>query len=196
MNPSSPHAPDGPADSQPLLAVACPTCFGAVAVGEELFGGPADCPLCGGGFHVPRPTVSASPQRPSGQTPVAPAARRSADAATGRRTTWDAPPTEAQATAAATSAAVSATPAAQDSSDEPAPEPAEPSDAVGGGYRFREPVLTVGSGDDVVALRRLSPEEKSRRRTRRTLVIMLVGVSILLSIVLTLGRKRQKRRQP
>jgi len=36
-----------PAAPEPLIAVACPTCFGALAIGAELFGRAADCPLCG-----------------------------------------------------------------------------------------------------------------------------------------------------
>jgi hypothetical protein len=60
--------------------------------------------------------------------------------------------------------------------------------------QFQEPVRTVVSGDQVITLRRLTPEEKALRRTRRNIVMMLCGVSILMAIVLLFGTKRSKRR--
>lgn len=185
MTASSP--PSSSAADQPLLAVACPTCFGAIAVGEELFGEPADCPVCGSGFRVPRQTVSANPKRPTGTRPVDPQPRGTADGAAGRRSAREATDSAPAAAPAAISAPIADSPDATEAVSDSAP---------GGEYRFREPVRTVGVGDEAVELRRLSPEEKSRRRTRRTFIIMLTGVSILMSIVLTLGRKRPKRRQP
>lgn len=59
---------------------------------------------------------------------------------------------------------------------------------------FDEPVTTVGSGDATITLRRLTPAEKASRRTRRNLIMMLVGVSILMAIVLLLGTKRPRPR--
>jgi hypothetical protein len=61
--------------------------------------------------------------------------------------------------------------------------------------QFQDPVRTVGSGDQVIALRRLTPEEKAVRRARRNLIMMLTGVSILMAIVFSLGTKRPKRRE-
>jgi hypothetical protein len=55
-------------------------------------------------------------------------------------------------------------------------------------------VRTVVSGDQVITLRRLTPEEKALRRTRRNVVMMLCGFSILMAIVLLFGTKRSKRR--
>jgi hypothetical protein len=46
----------------------------------------------------------------------------------------------------------------------------------------------------VIALRRLTPEEKAVRRARRNLIMMLAGVSILMAIVLLFGTKRPNRR--
>ncbi|MFM8890394.1 MAG: hypothetical protein ACKOTB_02015 [Planctomycetia bacterium] len=184
-SPSSSSAAD-----QPLLAVACPTCFGMIAVGEELFGEPADCPVCGSGFRVPRQTVSAHPKRPSDPRPADSQPRGSADGAANRRSRRESPRRES--TPAAPSSQTGSTPLA----GSPAAPEAVADSAPGGDYQFREPVRTVGVGDEAVELRRLSPEEKARRRSRRTFIIMLAGVSILLSIVLTLGRKRPKRRQP
>jgi hypothetical protein len=133
---------------EPLLALACPTCFGAMAVGTDLLGQAAECPLCGCGFRVPltgiadtasQPVVAASPASPTTEPPAR-----------------QAPVKELQ---------------------------------------FQDPVRTVGSGDQVITLRRLTPEEKAVRRTRRNLIMMLTGVSILMAIVFSLGTKRPKRRE-
>ena len=56
---------------EPLLAVACPTCFGAIAVGSELLGHPAECPLCGQGFLLPVAGVAAARCIPRGRCPGA-----------------------------------------------------------------------------------------------------------------------------
>jgi hypothetical protein len=125
---------------EPLLAVACPTCFGAIAAGSELLGHPAECPLCGQGFLLPVAGVADAPRQPSAASP----------------------------------AASPAAPAAE--------------------LQFQEPVRTVVSGDQVITLRRLTSEEKALRRTRRNVVMMLAGVSILMAIVLLFGTKRPKRR--
>ena len=66
-----PSAPDAvPAarlvDEEPLLAVACPACHGAIAAPVWLAGQAAGCPICGGGFLVPLPPPP-EPPRPRGQ---------------------------------------------------------------------------------------------------------------------------------
>jgi hypothetical protein len=163
----------------PLVAVACPSCFAALAVGTDLAGLPADCPLCGGGFRVPPLEVPAAPRD------AMPPTRAVADAAPGRRpdrTSETARPRDVvpQATAAAAPRAdLSVAP--ETSLQEPQPESE---------LAVREPMRTVGSGDGAIVLRRLSPAERAARRTRRNLVMLVGGVSILLTIVLLLGRKR------
>lgn len=69
-------------------------------------------------------------------------------------------------------------------SEEPA-SPAPPRE-----LEFHEPVTTLDCGDRVIELRRLTPEEKAARRARRNLIMLLAGVSILMTIVLVFGRKR------
>ena len=133
---------------EPLLALACPTCFGAMAVGTDLLGQAAECPLCGCGFRVPLTGIADTPSQP----------------------------------VVAASAASPAT--------EPPARKAPVKE-----LQFQDPVRTVGSGDQVIALRRLTPEEKAVRRTRRNLIMMLTGVSILMAIVFSLGTKRPKRRE-
>jgi len=49
----------GGSDGECLLAVACPACHAAVAVTQDLVGGPARCPLCTSGFLVPTPPRAA-----------------------------------------------------------------------------------------------------------------------------------------
>ena len=60
----------------------------------------------------------------------------------------------------------------------------------GGLVRLREPVKTVGYGDDAVELRTLTPEERARRRLRKNLILWTVGLVILgvtLAILLITG---------
>lgn len=49
-----------------LLAVACPRCHAAIAVPLTLFGQPAACPICAGGFLAPQ----AVPQRSAATMPL------------------------------------------------------------------------------------------------------------------------------
>lgn len=52
---------------------------------------------------------------------------------------------------------------------------------------FREPVRTIRQGDTVIEIRRLTPQERSSRRFRRNLMMIVVCVSILLAIVVIFG---------
>ena len=60
-----------------------------------------------------------------------------------------------------------------------------------GGYvKLREPVKTIGRGDDAVELRTLSPEEKARRKFKRNLILWgfgLVMIAITLALLLFMG---------
>jgi len=58
---------------------------------------------------------------------------------------------------------------------------------------FREPVRTVRIGNEVIEIRRLSPEERHRRRVRRNVMMIVVGVSILLAIVVLFGMPADRR---
>lgn len=53
---------------------------------------------------------------------------------------------------------------------------------------FREPVRTIVSGDEVIELRRLTPEEKRLRQARRNAVMLLAGALLLILITVLLGR--------
>lgn len=216
----TPSASDQAPGATQLLAVACPTCFAAIAVGADLFGGPADCPLCGGGFNVPLKAAPPPPAAAPGSQPPA----QAGPAAAGRPATPSqgaAAAGSGSATTADTAAPLTATAAAGTPATSPpltsAPARAVPLDSpiaggttattVAGGHddplaaaaspapsselAFHEPVMTVGSGDNVIELRRLTPEEKAQRRARRNIVMLLLGVSILMTIVLSLGRSRR-----
>lgn len=58
-----------------------------------------------------------------------------------------------------------------------------------GDLAFREPVRTVRSGGTEIELHRLTPEEKRVRRTRRNLLILLVGAALLVALVVVLGTR-------
>jgi len=165
LPPTSSSFPPTAFQPEPLLAVSCPTCFGAIAVGSELLGRPAECPLCGSGFRTPLAAVADPPRREHSSRKKRPAAR---------------PEPAASDLAAAPS---------QDSPSELQPS-AKPADEL----QFEEPVKTVVSGDRVITLRRLTPEEKAARRARRNAVMMIAGVSILMAVVLLFVTKRPKRR--
>ena len=178
---------------EPLLAVACPTCFGAIAVGTDVLGQAAECPLCGRGFRVPLPGVADAPRQPSQTTAAAGAVGTTTQPADQSRqqrrdTVSGASPEAPFMQPAAESTAPEST-----APESPAAEPA-PQAAPRAELQFQEPVRTVGSGDQVITLRRLTPEEKAVRRGRRNLIMMVSGVSILMAIVLLLGTKRTKRR--
>jgi hypothetical protein len=165
---------------EPLLALACPTCFGAMAVGTDLLGKAAECPLCGCGFRVPLTGIADTPSQPAAAISAAsPAAEQPARPRHHHR----------QATQNATPPKPAGPPAIEKTFNEPPPQ------APVKELQFQDPVRTVGSGDQVIALRRLTPEEKAVRRARRNLIMMLTGVSILMAIVFSLGTKRPKRRE-
>jgi hypothetical protein len=116
-----------PADEEPLLAVACPWCHGAIAVSAALAGQAAGCPICAGGFIVPLP---------------------------------------------------------------PPPDFSRPRDEL----EFDEPPQTMIEADGgLIELRRLAPKERAARRARRNVLMLVSGMAILITIVLTLGRKRRKK---
>ncbi len=55
-----------------------------------------------------------------------------------------------------------------------------------GGYvTVREPVKTIGRGDEAIELRTLSPEEKARRKLKKNLVLwgfglLIIGITLVL----------------
>jgi len=55
------------------------------------------------------------------------------------------------------------------------------------------PPKTIEVDGGVIELRRLAPKEQAARRARRNMLMLLSGMAILITIVLTLGRKRRKR---
>jgi hypothetical protein len=60
-------------------------------------------------------------------------------------------------------------------------------------FHFREPVKTVGFGDDAVELRSLTPEEKARKRLKKNLILWgfgLIVIGIALVVLLMAGPLR------
>lgn len=58
---------------------------------------------------------------------------------------------------------------------------------------FREPVSMVETEDGTLELRRLSDEEKRLRRSRRNVIMLLVGTTILIGLTALLGREPPKK---
>jgi hypothetical protein len=44
---------------------------------------------------------------------------------------------------------------------------------------LRDPVKTVGEGDDQVELRRADPEERARKRLRKNLILWVFGIALM-----------------
>lgn len=159
-----------------LFVVACPVCQGQVAATGSLRGHDACCPLCASLFRVPFPKAEAPAREPLPQPPRRPEA---AGTATGLGEDWGpvieklAPPRREQEPSAA--------------ADQVPVAAFEPSRTE---MAFREPLRTVQIGGEVIEIRRLSPEERRRRRFRRTLLTIAVGISILLAIVVLFGTRR------
>lgn len=59
---------------------------------------------------------------------------------------------------------------------------------VPGGLALEEPVKIIRSGGAEIELRRLTPEERRARRARRNLIILVVGASLLVALVVILGK--------
>lgn len=202
-----------------LFAVACPGCRGELAVTTDMAGGEACCPTCAAPFTVPEPRIAdpvvprAVPPAetraaPSYETPApAPTASNAAAAATPEPVpAADAPSGDAAPglvafeplEPGAATATAAAAPAAEPASSPPGPAELIPDaastttaapEAPRGELEFREPVRSITVGDATIELRRLSPEEKQARRTRRNLLILVVGAAILFALVLALGRR-------
>lgn len=180
---------------EPLQAVACPACFGAVAVSQELLGQAAECPLCRSGFRVPLPGWNEPPPRApaafaGGSSPSEARPRRRGRSTAPRESPNLEPPTEWSSSAGHKPPHLpEPEPVPKDGTGEP-----QTATAPAGEMELHEPVRTIGSGDRVITLHRLTAEEKTARRARRNVIMLLGGVSILMAIVLLLGTKRTKHR--
>lgn len=158
----SPHA---------LFVIACPGCRATIAADRSLVGGPAQCPLCADRFRVPDPgperparaQQQADPQATSDAASLSPAVAAAHTAAQG--------PTAATASVAA-------------------PRPDERATVHPAGAR---PTEGLEPAEAPAGLRRrASARERARRRSRRTLVIMLGGITILLVLAAVLGRRPRR----
>ncbi|MDX1944735.1 MAG: hypothetical protein SFU86_04945, partial [Pirellulaceae bacterium] len=90
-------------------------------------------------------------------------------------------------TAAAAPGAQVAIPAAPQKAPVLAPGAVAMPTPDGGVVAVRDKPKTLGRGDSEIELRRLSPEEKARRRFRRNLILGTVCVVILLTVAFVLG---------
>jgi hypothetical protein len=150
------------------FVVECPECRAPLAVRSDLPFRAARCPLCSGEFLIPKP------EAPPVQSPPAP-------------TGMSAPPPPRQHEVPSFSM-----PEPPAGSQSPAPLPATPARRTAE-LDFQEPVATIETAAGRVPLRRMSPEEKQARRTRRNLIMLCGGATILFLIVLLLGRDKKRR---
>jgi hypothetical protein len=150
------------------FVVECPACRAALAVPSGLPFRAARCPLCSGEFLIPRAEVSPvrDPPPPAGLS-APPPARPS------QSPSFSLPEPPA-------------------GFEPPAPLPDAPAGRTTE-LDFQEPVKTLETAAGPLELRRLSPEEKHVRRTRRSLFMLCGGAMILFLIVLLLGRDKRRR---
>ena len=150
------------------VVVECPGCHAPLTVRSDLPFRAARCPLCSGEFLIPKAeaAVVRSPPPPAGLATPPPPRRDETPSFS-----LPEPPAGSQA---------------------PAPPPAAPA-RPRTELDFEEPVKTIETAAGTVTLRRLSPEEKQARRTRRNLIMLCGGATILFLIVLLLGRDKKRR---
>lgn len=157
------------------IVVECPACRAAIAVRGDLPHRAARCPLCSGDFLIPSPRLSEMADR------RAPRADTMPDLGDVRS---DEPPSF-------TLPEPPASPAASDPRTTlPPPEAGE---RPQGDLAFQEPEKTIETPAGRVRIRRLSPEERHARRTRRNVVMLCGGATILFLIVFFLGRDKKRR---
>lgn len=157
------------------IVVECPACRAAIAVRGDLPHRAARCPLCGGAFLIPMPRLpTVTGQRAPREETLAGMERGRPDETPSF--SLPEPPGDPPA----------ADPPTTTGSAEAAPRPR-------GELEFQEPVKTIETRAGVVRLRRLSPEEKHARRTRRNLVMLCGGATILFLLVFFLGRGTRRR---
>jgi hypothetical protein len=166
----------------PSLVVECPECRGAIAVRGDLTYRVARCPLCAAEFLIPKPRRSGVPDTPTPH--MGPAAARSdspADlVAVPRPDPADESPPEPAG------ASLFSLP---ELAEEPPPSHGQPA----GELAFREPEKTIETPEGTLRLRRLSPEERHARRTRRNVIMLCGGATILFFIVFLFRDKNKKR---
>jgi len=179
--------------SRRVFAVECPGCRSHLAVHARMAGDGARCPTCRTAFLVPDvpspppPQVAPAPV----ETPVEPAPPPAVTASS-EPVVFSEPPLPSTRLRVAPPAAEppvpydangaerdeALAPAPADTSSEPAP--------VDPAIAFREPVKTILHGDQVLELRRLTPEERRLRRARRNLLILVIGAALLVALVTAL----------
>jgi hypothetical protein len=152
-----------------LFAVACPMCRATVGVDRGLAGEAARCPLCQAGFLVPSPG------------PVRPAERPR-------------PPAPTEAGGGLEAAATGATAPASSVAAETAVPPID-GRPVRAAYQETLPRHVGDDAGSPPGRGRHTADERSRRRSRRTLVIMIGGITILLVLAALLGRRPRRPRR-
>lgn len=167
----------------------CPHCRGMFQVDSGMAGQQVACPHCrgllvvpaAGGYPGPAP-VPPLLQSPSQVQPVQPTPVQ---------------PTPVQPTASASRSSgesgrpgpLPMSPKAPARVSAPAASSMAPASVADGPIRLREPVKTVARGDDEVELRRLTPEERARRKMIKNVVLWGLGfVIIAITLVALLFR--------
>lgn len=178
--PASPSMPWGirPVTVE-LMSLACPSCGGMFQVPPGAAGMQLPCPTCRQLVTIPE-AASAQPAAP----PLIPPEQNPPE----QNLPEASEPIESLLPPGAADASV--VPGAHVPLPvAPRPVPITPTPTEGNVLAIKDRPKVVGEGDDAVEVRRLSPEEKARRRAVRNVILFIVGVAILLAYVVYQSRR-------
>lgn len=196
------YAPAIPPVPVTLMSLACPTCGGMFQVPPSAAGMQLPCPACGQLVTIPDASALAAaspppaPVRPTSEleamSPAAdvasllpPGAAETGAAAAGQMPpsgpSWDVK------TLLPPGAADAGTPGEQVALP-PAPRPILAPIAGDPTVAVKEKPKVIGRGQNEVEVRRLSPEEKARRKLIRNVILFILGLVGLLAFVIYMSR--------
>lgn len=194
MNPSNlPLSESTTSDRRFRVALSCPMCNSTIAVESRLAGRGAVCPICTEHFTVPlaaeklikKSRGTSVPQNNVGptthQSPRAPATSQEDGAVNTTHSDFSSPTTPP-------TPRVSVPPGDQFSDvfqeqNSTAPDASLHADTISTIRAVRDHVRTIGTGENKIQLRRLTPQELQNRHTKHTLITLIVGVTLLLILM-------------
>ena len=180
-------------DRRSRVALLCPMCNSTIAVESRLAGRGAVCPMCTKHFTVPlaaKKHIKKSRGTSTPQNNFKPTTHETPRATTPSQEdrAVNTTPSDFSTPTTPPSPRVSAPPDNQLSAvdkissdifqkqNSTVPEASLHTDDT---YSVRDHVRTIGTGENRIQLRRLTPAELHNRRTKRTLITLIVGVTLL-----------------
>jgi ribosomal protein S27E len=213
--PAPPAGPPSVAPAMPpvpvaLMPLACPTCGGMFQVPPSAAGMQLPCPSCGQLVTIPDASALAAAVPPPAPPP-APVAETEPMHVTSESQPTPGPADIASLLPPGAATGFAAAVAVPQSSDwdvktllppgasetgaateqvplPPAPRPVLVPPTGGQAIAIVEKPKVIGQGENEVEVKRLSPEEKARRRMVRNVILFVIGLMILLAFVVYMSR--------